>query len=314
MPNFHPFLSSHYPSLGSLVLIALTTPSFHILLGLPRFFQYGGIHCKTFLGSLDSSIRWTWKYRISCFRSMSFVSDTSTLILHRISSFRILSSLDIPSDLLKTSVSFASSFLRSLSMIFHVSDPYERGLVIKVLYISLWSIGRRRHSWLKHLREWFNATNSHLFRAAVSKIRIALMIANLRNEDGTWRRYFPISLLHSLSYSFFNFSIIASGGVKFNSQVRIIIAGCNFSSVKLDILHFCAYWKVLGFLYIQFQAPIFIFFLYLPGHVFEIILIVSNNNFWSSPNCNVYRRVSPKSLPMYETVLVKYNSPVVDPY
>lgn len=47
------------------------------------------------------------------------------------------------------------------------------------------SVGRRRHSWLKNLREWFHTTNNHLFRTAVSKIRIALMIANLRNEDGT---------------------------------------------------------------------------------------------------------------------------------
>jgi hypothetical protein len=47
------------------------------------------------------------------------------------------------------------------------------------------SIGRRRNSWLKNLREWYSCSSNELFRSAVSKIRIALMIANLRNEDGT---------------------------------------------------------------------------------------------------------------------------------
>jgi len=47
------------------------------------------------------------------------------------------------------------------------------------------SIGRRRNSWLKNLREWYNCNNCQLFRSAVSKIRVALMIAKVRNEDGT---------------------------------------------------------------------------------------------------------------------------------
>jgi len=36
-----------------------------------------------------------------------------------------------------------------------------------------------------NLREWLGCNNNELFRAAVSKIIIALMIANLRNGDGT---------------------------------------------------------------------------------------------------------------------------------
>lgn len=47
------------------------------------------------------------------------------------------------------------------------------------------SMGRRRNSWLKNLRDWFGCSNNELFRAAVSKVRIAMMIANLRNGDGT---------------------------------------------------------------------------------------------------------------------------------
>lgn len=42
------------------------------------------------------------------------------------------------------------------------------------------SIGRRRVSWLKNLRDWFNCSNVQLFRAAVNKVTIAVMIANLR--------------------------------------------------------------------------------------------------------------------------------------
>ena len=42
------------------------------------------------------------------------------------------------------------------------------------------SIGRRRASWLKNLRDWFGCSNVQLFRAAVNRVRIAMMITNLR--------------------------------------------------------------------------------------------------------------------------------------
>ncbi|CAG9839630.1 unnamed protein product [Diabrotica balteata] len=41
--------------------------------------------------------------------------------------------------------------------------------------------GRRRTSWLKNLRIWFNTTSVQLFRAAADKIKITMMIANIRN-------------------------------------------------------------------------------------------------------------------------------------
>ena len=44
--------------------------------------------------------------------------------------------------------------------------------------------GRRKTSWLKNLRDWYGVNSISLFRAAVSKIRIATMIANLRRGDG----------------------------------------------------------------------------------------------------------------------------------
>lgn len=42
------------------------------------------------------------------------------------------------------------------------------------------NIGRPRMSWLKNLRDWFNCSSVQLFRAAVNRVRIAVMIANLR--------------------------------------------------------------------------------------------------------------------------------------
>lgn len=41
--------------------------------------------------------------------------------------------------------------------------------------------GRRRISWLANLRSWFNMSSAGLFRAATNKIRIDMMIANIRN-------------------------------------------------------------------------------------------------------------------------------------
>lgn len=40
--------------------------------------------------------------------------------------------------------------------------------------------GRRRTSWLKNLRQWYGMTSVEVFRAAVNKVKIALMIAQIR--------------------------------------------------------------------------------------------------------------------------------------
>lgn len=44
------------------------------------------------------------------------------------------------------------------------------------------SVGRRRTSWLRNLRDWFNCNSKQLFRAAANKVKIATMIATLRRE------------------------------------------------------------------------------------------------------------------------------------
>uniref|UniRef100_A0A8D8W5N2 Craniofacial development protein 2 n=2 Tax=Cacopsylla melanoneura TaxID=428564 RepID=A0A8D8W5N2_9HEMI len=41
--------------------------------------------------------------------------------------------------------------------------------------------GRRRTSWLKNLRTWFGKTSPDLFRIAADRVRIAMIIANVRN-------------------------------------------------------------------------------------------------------------------------------------
>lgn len=43
--------------------------------------------------------------------------------------------------------------------------------------------GRRRISWLANLRSWFGKSSAELFRIATNKVRIAMMIANLRNGE-----------------------------------------------------------------------------------------------------------------------------------
>uniref|UniRef100_A0A8D8UV16 Craniofacial development protein 2 n=2 Tax=Cacopsylla melanoneura TaxID=428564 RepID=A0A8D8UV16_9HEMI len=58
-------------------------------------------------------------------------------------------------------------------------------LIIQGKIMGTRSVGRRRISWLKNLREWFNMSSADLFKAAVSKVRIAVMIANLRDGDAT---------------------------------------------------------------------------------------------------------------------------------
>ncbi|KAL0860165.1 hypothetical protein ABMA27_010472 [Loxostege sticticalis] len=72
---------------------------------------------------------------------------------------------------------------RKLSYFGHVmrNDKYRMlQLVIQGKIAGKRSVGRRRHSWLKNLREWFGCSTTSLFRAAASKVKIALMLSNLR--------------------------------------------------------------------------------------------------------------------------------------
>ena len=55
-------------------------------------------------------------------------------------------------------------------------------VIIQGKIVGKRSVERRRMSWLRNLKEWFNCSSNHLFRAAVNKLKIIMMIANLRQE------------------------------------------------------------------------------------------------------------------------------------
>uniref|UniRef100_A0A8D8SJ40 Craniofacial development protein 2 n=2 Tax=Cacopsylla melanoneura TaxID=428564 RepID=A0A8D8SJ40_9HEMI len=77
---------------------------------------------------------------------------------------------------------------RKLSYLGHVmrGPKYEiLHLIIQGKIVGKRSVGRRRISWLRNLREWFNCSSCDLFRAAANKVRLAMMMANLRDGDGT---------------------------------------------------------------------------------------------------------------------------------
>ena len=42
------------------------------------------------------------------------------------------------------------------------------------------NVGGRRISWLRNLRDWYNCSSIELFRAAANKVKIAMMVSNLR--------------------------------------------------------------------------------------------------------------------------------------
>mgnify|MGYP005987598195 CR=1 FL=1 len=43
----------------------------------------------------------------------------------------------------------------------------------------------RKTSWLKNLRDWYGVDMNTLFRIAVNKIKIAMMLTNVLKEHGT---------------------------------------------------------------------------------------------------------------------------------
>lgn len=47
------------------------------------------------------------------------------------------------------------------------------------------SIGRRQNSWLKDIRRWFGCSSIDIFRMAVSRMTLAIWIANLRKETAS---------------------------------------------------------------------------------------------------------------------------------
>lgn len=75
--------------------------------------------------------------------------------------------------------------IRKLQYFGHIMRNEQRyGILQRILQgkvLGKRGPGRRRISWLKNLRSWFSMTTTDLFRTAVNKVRIAILIANIRN-------------------------------------------------------------------------------------------------------------------------------------
>jgi len=74
---------------------------------------------------------------------------------------------------------------RKLQYLVHVmrGQRYEiLQLIFQEKIVGRRSVGTRRISWLRNLRERFGVTSSNLFKVTVSRVRIAMMIA-------VWRWY-----------------------------------------------------------------------------------------------------------------------------
>ena len=124
-PRLHRFLSSHWPSLRFLSFMAFLVPSIQFFFGLPRALFCFGIHFSATLDKIPSYILWTWPYYLSWYCSVSFIICSSNPICCLMVTFVILSFLDILEDLLRTSISVASTHLLLFSVSLHVSEPHN---------------------------------------------------------------------------------------------------------------------------------------------------------------------------------------------
>uniref|UniRef100_A0A8D8MAZ5 Uncharacterized protein n=2 Tax=Cacopsylla melanoneura TaxID=428564 RepID=A0A8D8MAZ5_9HEMI len=97
----------------------------------------------------------------------------------KISNIRVLQKLNKEKEIIVTVK------IRKLEFLGHIMRNESRYLLLqKILQGKVHGKrgpGRRRISWLKNLRTWYNQTTSQLFRTAVNKVQIAIMIANIRN-------------------------------------------------------------------------------------------------------------------------------------
>ncbi|CAG9830510.1 unnamed protein product [Diabrotica balteata] len=78
--------------------------------------------------------------------------------------------------------------IRKLQYLGHVmrGQRYELlRLIIKGKIKEGRSIGKRRVSWLKNLRDWFKCSSVELFRAEVDRVKMVMMISNFRLRDDT---------------------------------------------------------------------------------------------------------------------------------
>uniref|UniRef100_A0A8D8PNW6 Uncharacterized protein n=1 Tax=Cacopsylla melanoneura TaxID=428564 RepID=A0A8D8PNW6_9HEMI len=98
---------------------------------------------------------------------------------HKITNVEVLRRMNTAPELLKTVK------CRKLQYLGHIMRNKERyNLLQQILQGKINSArgpGRRRISWLSNLRRWLGMSSAGLFRDAVNKVRIAVLIANIRN-------------------------------------------------------------------------------------------------------------------------------------
>lgn len=111
-------------------------------------------------------------FEMWCYRRMLRISwvdkITNQEVLHRMNK-----DTEITKTIKKRKLEYLGHVLRG--------DRYKiLKLIIQGKIKGKRSIGRRRISWLRNLREWFGCTSAELFRRAIDKVRVMLMISNLR--------------------------------------------------------------------------------------------------------------------------------------
>jgi len=115
----------YWPSFRFFSFMAFFIPSFQCFFGLPHALFCFGIHFNAILGNLPSAILWTWPYHVSWFCSISLIIVSSSPICCLIVTFLILSFLDILEDLLRASISVASTRLLLFSACLHSQHSFR---------------------------------------------------------------------------------------------------------------------------------------------------------------------------------------------
>uniref|UniRef100_A0A2S2QJK3 Uncharacterized protein n=1 Tax=Sipha flava TaxID=143950 RepID=A0A2S2QJK3_9HEMI len=100
----------------------------------------------------------------------------------RISNQRVLEKMGKQKELLNTIKT------RKLEYIEHIMSKLNQRynvlqLILQEKIEGKRSVGRRRISWMKNLRDWYNITSIELFRASLDRNDIANIISNIRNGE-----------------------------------------------------------------------------------------------------------------------------------
>lgn len=82
---------------------------------------------------------------------------------------------------------FTTNILSLLSLSYHFLTLLNSRLNIRQLTLACrykiaekLSAGRKQHTWLRNLREWFGLSTISIFKVAASGVKIALRLSNLR--------------------------------------------------------------------------------------------------------------------------------------